>query len=70
MKDRFGRPIVKLEKPLVLGKKTEDTYSLSVRFEASLDLADFYTYQSDEELYQYLSSFLMQYISSWYWCER
>lgn len=70
MKDRCGRPIAKLGKPLVIGKKTENTYMLSVHFEASLDLSDFYTYQSDDELYQYLSSFLMQQISSWYWSER
>lgn len=70
MRDRCGRPIAKLSKPLVIGKRTENTYSLSVRFEGSLDLADFVVCQSDEELYQYLSSFLMQHISSWYWSER
>lgn len=70
MKDRFGLPIAKLSKSLVIGKRTENTYMLSVHFEASLDLADFYTYQSDEELYQYLGACLMQRISSWYWSER
>lgn len=65
MKDRYGRAIVKLSEPMLIGKKTENTYRLSVRFEGSVDREDFDSYQRDLDLYRYVSASLFQQISNW-----
>lgn len=67
MKDSSGRPTAKLSEPLVIGKRTENSYMLSVRFEGSFDLADFRNHQSDEELYEYLAADLILQIVYWIW---
>ena len=70
MKDRCGLPIVTLNVPLIRRESSEKSFKLSVTFEAALDLADIYTYQSGEALYQHLSACLFKHISDWYWSAR
>lgn len=70
MKDRYGRAIATLNVPLIRRESSKKSFKLSVTFEASLDLADIYTCQSDEALYQYLSAFLFKHINDWYWSAR
>ena len=70
MKDRFGRPIVTLNVPLIRKERTKDTYKLSVTFEVTLDLKDVLTYQGEDELYRYLSAYLFEHIYRFHWSER
>ena len=64
MKDSSGRPIATLNVPIVRKKKTKDTYALSV------NLKDLLTFQDDNEIYRYLSAYLFEHISRFYWGER
>lgn len=70
MLDRFGSPIATLNVPMMRVKRDPTRLTMSVTFEASIDLADFHTHQSDEELRRYVSAFLMQHIERWYWGAR
>lgn len=70
MKDRFGKPIAKLNVPLIRVEEDETSLKMSVSFEASLDLGDIKTFSSDEDLRRYLSAFLMNHVFDWCWGVR